>query len=81
MIETGTYTIDVVGVTDGFDSILYLYGVENAGNPTILENNDDGGDGLGSRIVRNLDDGQYEIRVEEFLGLAGECIVSVTLLE
>ena len=75
-IETaGTYRIDARAISIGFDPFLYLYEDED-----VIDDNDDGGEGLNARITRRLEPGSYVIRVEELTGFPGECEVSVTPL-
>jgi hypothetical protein len=51
-------------VGDGADTAMWLYDPSN----TEIAYDDDGGDGLGSRIERTLNDGWYKILVRDRLG-------------
>ena len=79
-VETaGLYLIDVVGDGD-FDSYIELYQI-NGSAQTSLGSDDDGGDGLDSRMLQELALGNYELEVSELFGEAGDVTVSVTLLQ
>ena len=73
-----TYRIDVVGISHDFDAYMNLYAID-AEFSTHIETNDDGGNDLNARIVRDLEAGQYRLVVEEFTGFAGDCEVSVVI--
>ncbi len=68
----GRYVIDAIGVSPDFDAFLYLYS-----NGRIVEDNDDGGEGLNSRLDVELTEGVHRIRVEELTGFPGTCQISV----
>ncbi|MCB9594647.1 MAG: hypothetical protein H6719_18150 [Sandaracinaceae bacterium] len=68
------FQIDASG-SSGSDPELFVYQGEQ-----LIENNDDGGDSLNSRIVRFLDPGTYSVRVVEHRARAFTAQVSATQL-
>ena len=76
-IRDGTYTVDAVAESEPFDPVLYLY--EQVGSRvTILASDDDSGNALNSRIVRDLQAaGTYFIEVQEIGGAPGSVTLSV----
>ena len=56
--ENGEYQIDVTG--GSMDPEVFIYQGDQ-----LVEKNDDGGDGLDSRVVRFMDPGTYSVRVVE----------------
>lgn len=72
----GNYTIQAEGI-GGFDPFIYVY--ETEGNTlTLIDVDDDGGDGVDARLQLELDPGDYYVEVEGFAGRAGECEVLVS---
>ena len=64
--STQLVTIDLTSAQDTFLNLLN--GADNTG--TVIESNDDGGDGLNSRIIRTLDAGTYTIEATTFSAAA-----------
>lgn len=59
--KAGTYTIETTAGTLS-DSIVRLYGPDNAGR--FLAGDDNSGDGKMSKIIRQLEPGSYTVRVQ-----------------
>ena len=78
VVEDGAvYRIEASGVASGVDPYVYLYRAEEGGTLERVAVDDDGGDGNDARIERSLDPGTYYVVVEDVLGRAGSCTVSV----
>ena len=76
--ETATYRLDAIAATDS-DPVLYLYQQEG-GTLVTVRSDDDGGDGLNSRIVETLSNSAiYYIEVEDLFGEPGSFTLSVAL--
>ena len=76
----GIYSIDAMGV-DEFDPFIYVYAKDDGGSLELIEANDDGGEGLDSRVEMNLAEGViYVVEVEGYFGSAGQCTMLVSLI-
>ena len=74
------YIISARGLTQSFDTELFLYEVQSIGDETVLvllDHNDDYLDTLDSRIEITLDPGNYLIDVREWSGSEGRAELSV----
>ena len=77
-LQDGTYTIDAIAGSDGFDPVLHLY--RQAGNQlvTIATDDDGGAKRLDSRINARLTGAEsYFIGLEEYSGLSGSVTLSI----
>src|SRR5262245_1846825 len=72
--HAGEYRVDVVGASVDPKMFLYL-------GDDLVEENDDGGDGVNARIVRFLSPGTYGVRVAEHRGRPFEAQVSAERLD
>ncbi len=71
---SGEYVIDVRGLSNNFDAYLSVFDE----NGDLLESDDDGGNGLDSRLTIALeDDRTYYLVVQDNFGQAGRCSLSV----
>ena len=73
----GTYAVDAVASSDGFDPVLHLY--RHASNRLVtIASDDDGGENRDSRIVVRLDGTEnYFVGVEEYNGRSGSVRLSI----
>ncbi|CAN5227987.1 hypothetical protein BH23ACT9_BH23ACT9_27730 [soil metagenome] len=71
--RTGNVQIDVIGAS-GFDPVLTLHGSSGI----ELGRDDDGGDGLNSRLRTSLTEGRYSLEVVGFASTLGRFEVFVT---
>ena len=76
--ETARYRIEANAVTEGFDAFLYVFDEELE----VVAVDDDGGlIGYDSLLELELQAGIYYVEVEDLVGNAGTCVVSVQLVE